>query len=88
MTSKLNIQSCLKFALMASVSLVPTLGGGQVEAQSFGAKLLGNTTDNVVGAAIVPLTPKSYAPINRCALVTRHNIQWNSAGGDDSAGQR
>src|SRR5271170_8225023 len=86
MTSRLKIQRCLKFVLMASVSLVLTLGGGQVKAQSFGVKFLGNTTDNVTGAAGVSLTPKDDTPIDRHALVTRHNIQWNDLKGQLSLG--
>src|SRR5271170_6276991 len=86
MTSRLKIQRCLKFVLMASVSLVLTLGGGQVKAQSFGVKFLGNTTDNVTGAAGMSLTPKEDTRIDRHALVTRHNIQWNDLKGQLSLG--
>src|SRR5271170_3460049 len=77
MTSRFKIQKCFKFALITSVSLVLALGGDQVNAQSFGVKFLGNATDSVTGAAGVSLTPKDDTPIDRHALVTRHNIQWN-----------
>jgi hypothetical protein len=80
------MQKCFKFTLMASASLVLTLGGGQVKAQSVGVKLLGNTTDNVTGAAGVSLTPKDGTPIDRHALVTRHNIQWNDPTGQIPVG--
>ena len=78
MTSRFEILRCLKFALMTSVFLVLSLGGGQVKAEPFGIK---STTDNVTGPAGASLTPKDDTPIDRHALVTRHNIQWNSSTG-------
>ncbi len=44
------MQRCFRFALTASVSLVFTLAGGPVKAQSIlGSSRLKNTTNNVTG---------------------------------------
>ena len=48
--------------------------------------MLGNTTANVIGATSVSPTPRDYARIDRHALVTRHNIQWNDLQGQLSLG--
>ena len=75
------MQRCFRFALTASVSLVFTLAVGPVKAQSFGVKSFENATNNVTGANGVSPTPKDDTPIDRYALVERHNIRWNTVTG-------